>query len=106
LSSKILAAAREKGVELGGSVGQVPEVWGFAHPYWEAFDLLAARRDYLVGMAAVLPRALDVSEIRAAAPLFGFEDTDLEFVQIISALDNEYLAIQAEQRTERPKHGR
>lgn len=83
---------------LEGPVGRLPELYAFAKPYWDAFELLNPRRPRFVGLGAVIPGGIAVSEIRAVAPLYGFAETDLEFVQIIISLDNEWLAIQASQQ--------
>lgn len=105
MNAVILAAAKERGIVLGGSVGEIPEIWEFARPYWEAFEMLSPRRPRYVGLS-VVPGGLEISQIRAVAPLFGFSEDDKEFVQIIVSLDNEWLTIQNENAKNKPKPSR
>jgi len=97
----VRAAAAEKGVALPGSVGAVPDVSPVALPYWRAFEMVSSRRPWIAGPGGIAPHAIAVSEIRAVAPLWGFEDRDREFVEVLLDMDATYLSAYFDARQQR-----
>ncbi len=75
-------------------------MWQANWPYWNGFLYLTRRRPLYVGLGGVIPGALQYTELVAYARDHGFthpDDLD-EFIQLVDALDIEYLKLQADSR--------
>ncbi|NQW12222.1 MAG: hypothetical protein HQ481_20340 [Alphaproteobacteria bacterium] len=77
-----------------------PELFEDLEPIARAFSLLSSSRPMVAGFGGVAPGAIPLADIRAYCGMFTVDDTD-EFVHLIRAMDDAYLAHAAKRRRER-----
>lgn len=63
-----------------------------AAPYWNAFATLSPARPWISTGHGAIPQGLQYEAMRAYAADFGFLEMLPEFLQILGAMDAEYLS--------------